>query len=160
MIWQRKSKNNTEIPVFPCSKVRNGYGSVLLSFLVPMTWKAASTRCLKFSPMPSTRPGKVMVIPLLSPGTKIFLWKWRTLAVAVLWIIMSGKSGITGNWSSVRCTPAANTAKTAKTMNIPWALTVWVPVLPSMRLNSLTPPSGGMDSGMTCILKRVEILVV
>ena len=61
------------------------------------------------------------------------------------------------NWELVFCEMYAvvSTAKTVKTTNIPWALTVWAPALPSMHRNSLMRPSAGTDSVMICILKKV-----
>ena len=61
-------------------------------------------------------------------GDTIIVTRYEDLSVEVedfgrgcLWIIMKKKSGITGSWYSARCTPAASTARTAKTMSTLWA---------------------------------------
>ena len=61
-------------------------------------------------------------------GDTIIVTRYEDLSVevedfgrAVPWTIMKKKSGTTGSWCSASSTPAANTAKTARTTNTPWA---------------------------------------
>ncbi len=155
-LW-RKSKNNTEIPASPCSRARTGCASVPRSFSALTIWRAVSTRCLRSSPTPLTKPERATATPSSLPATKIYPWKWRTSAGAVPWTTTKKKSATTGNWCSAKCTPAASTARTGKTTSILWALTAWAPALPSTLPNILTLPSAGTASGMTCTLKRAEM---
>lgn len=43
------------------------------------------------------------------------------LAGAARWTTTKRKNATTGSWCSAKCTPAANTGKTGKTMSILWA---------------------------------------
>ena len=77
-------------------KAQTGSGSGPASFSALTDWRAASTRCSRFSPTPSMRPGRATAGPSLSPGLQTGPSRWRTRAGAARWTGMRRSSGTTG----------------------------------------------------------------